>query len=129
MDSALNNLQRLICHKTQQTKPNQNLSIIIIAHTKIILIKHFCIKTKKEKIWVETHWPINKPANVFALRFTFSTHTHTQTQTYIYIYIYINQIHTHTRTNGVLNARAHIHTRTHTRTHTCTYFESIPCPL
>ena len=23
MDLALNNLQRLICHKTQQTKPNQ----------------------------------------------------------------------------------------------------------
>ena len=25
MDLALNNLQRLICHKTQQTKPNQTL--------------------------------------------------------------------------------------------------------
>ena len=25
MDLALNNLQRLICHKTQQTKPNQKL--------------------------------------------------------------------------------------------------------
>ena len=25
MDLALNNLQRLICHKTQQTKPNQLL--------------------------------------------------------------------------------------------------------
>ena len=24
MDLALNNLQRLICHKTQQTKPNQS---------------------------------------------------------------------------------------------------------
>ena len=24
MDLALNKLQRLICHKTQQTKPNQN---------------------------------------------------------------------------------------------------------
>ena len=24
MDLVLNNLQRLICHKTQQTKPNQN---------------------------------------------------------------------------------------------------------
>ena len=24
MDLALNNLQRLICHKTQQTKPNNN---------------------------------------------------------------------------------------------------------
>ena len=25
MDLALNNLQRLICHKTQQTKPNQTI--------------------------------------------------------------------------------------------------------
>ena len=24
MNMALNNLQRLICHKTQQTKPNQS---------------------------------------------------------------------------------------------------------
>ena len=27
MDLALNNLQRLICHKTQQTKPNQTQNI------------------------------------------------------------------------------------------------------
>ena len=26
MDLALNNLQRLICHKTHQTKPNQTLN-------------------------------------------------------------------------------------------------------
>ena len=25
MDLALNNLQRLICHKTQQTKPTHNI--------------------------------------------------------------------------------------------------------
>ena len=25
MDLALNNLQRLICHKTEQTKPNQRI--------------------------------------------------------------------------------------------------------
>ena len=28
MDLALNNLQRLICHKAQQTKPNQNSTFI-----------------------------------------------------------------------------------------------------
>ena len=33
MDLALNNLQRLICHKTQQTKPNQ----IRILGKKVIL--------------------------------------------------------------------------------------------
>ena len=27
MNLALNNLQRLICHKTQQTKPNQSFQI------------------------------------------------------------------------------------------------------
>ena len=27
MDLALNNLQRLICHKTKQTKPNRNFTI------------------------------------------------------------------------------------------------------
>ena len=29
MDLALNNLQRLICHKTQQTKPNQTKSMVL----------------------------------------------------------------------------------------------------
>ena len=27
MDLALNNLQRLICHKTQQTKPNESITL------------------------------------------------------------------------------------------------------
>ena len=42
MDLALNNLQRLICHKTQQTKPNQtnqilteSVSILITALEKV----------------------------------------------------------------------------------------------
>ena len=30
MDLVLNNLQRLICHKTQQTKPNQNKTIFMV---------------------------------------------------------------------------------------------------
>ena len=30
MDLALNNLQRLICHKTQQTKPNQTISFFLL---------------------------------------------------------------------------------------------------
>ena len=30
MDLALNNLQRLICHKTQQTKPNLYLRCIVM---------------------------------------------------------------------------------------------------
>ena len=29
MDLALNNLQRLICHKTQQAKPNQTIMLFI----------------------------------------------------------------------------------------------------
>ena len=29
MDLALNNLQRLICHKTQQTKPNHRIYKVI----------------------------------------------------------------------------------------------------
>ena len=30
MDLALNNLQRLICHKTQQTKPNLSMGQITV---------------------------------------------------------------------------------------------------
>ena len=30
MDLALNNLQRLVCHKTQQTKPNQTKLTFIV---------------------------------------------------------------------------------------------------
>ena len=33
MDLALNNLQRLICHKTQQTKPNQTKQNDAYVHT------------------------------------------------------------------------------------------------
>ena len=29
MDLALNNLQRLICHKTHQTKPKPSLSLLL----------------------------------------------------------------------------------------------------
>ena len=35
MDLALNNLQRLICHKTQQTKPNEVFKYC--AQTKIVI--------------------------------------------------------------------------------------------
>ena len=64
---------------------NQNLSIIIISHTKMILIKHFCIQ---KKIKVETHWQMNKSANVFFFRFIFCKYILSDS-TYIYIYIYI----------------------------------------
>ena len=69
-------------HITTCTSPdeefylNKNLSIIIISHTEIILIKYFCIQ---KKIKVETRWQINKLSNISFFRFTFFT--------YIYIYI------------------------------------------
>ena len=43
----------------------------IISHTKIILIKHFCIQ---KKIEVETHWKINKPSNIFLPFYLFYEH-------------------------------------------------------
>ena len=48
MDLALNNLQRLICHKTQQTKSNQtNLSSFFC--TQFFDIKQHNAKIKKVK--------------------------------------------------------------------------------
>ena len=44
MDLALNNLQRLICHKTQQTKPNQTYTH---THTIYIYIYKYIIQ-----IWI-----------------------------------------------------------------------------
>ena len=44
MDLALNNLQRLICHKTHQTKPNQIKIIfkqIYMTHTSVINSSQF----------------------------------------------------------------------------------------
>ena len=50
MDMALNNLQRLICHTTQQTKPNQTKEI---ARYQITLLtnqrKTLFIKPKENK--------------------------------------------------------------------------------
>ena len=72
--SILSTSINLFFHIARSTSPdedfelNQNLSIIIISHTKIILIKHFCIK---KKIEVETRWQINKPWNIFFIHFIF----------------------------------------------------------
>ena len=66
MDLALNNLQRLICHKTQQTKPNQkyywlffrtsdnkspcpNFIIIIINN---IIIQYIYIYIYLKRFWI-----------------------------------------------------------------------------
>ena len=38
MDLALNNLERLICHKTQQTKPNQTKVVVFLFSVIIIII-------------------------------------------------------------------------------------------
>ena len=42
MDSALNNLQRLICHKTQQTKPSLSLSLYIYIYIYIYIYQLLC---------------------------------------------------------------------------------------
>ena len=45
MDLALNNLQRLICHKTNQTKPNKTATVRLLFTN---LINH---PSKMNKIW------------------------------------------------------------------------------
>ena len=47
MDLALNNLQRLICHKTQQTKPNHQDDIATHFGKKVtkIKMKEILVKT------------------------------------------------------------------------------------
>ena len=42
MDLALNNLQRLICHKTQQTKPNQTKSCVAQSAVAVEYADYFC---------------------------------------------------------------------------------------
>ena len=49
MDLALNNLQRLICHKTQQTKPNH------ILYTHMFILKTYIIYTHKHIYILDTH--------------------------------------------------------------------------
>ncbi len=46
MDLALNNLQRLICHKTQQTKPNQTKNQSTRKKRKVLRL---CQRTKQEE--------------------------------------------------------------------------------
>ena len=43
---ALNNLQRLICHKTQQTKPNQTLTISLGGCNKRVHSFLKCVRPK-----------------------------------------------------------------------------------
>ena len=48
MDLVLNNLQRLICHKTQQTKPEVDLRNLMVV--KIQILKNY-EKKKKMNEW------------------------------------------------------------------------------
>ena len=47
MDLALNNLQRLICHKTQQTKPSK-LLFIFFPFTVFILLSSFLLQVQSQ---------------------------------------------------------------------------------
>ena len=66
---------------------NQNLFIIIISHTKIILIKNFAFQ---KKIEVETRWQINKPSNNFLSFYLF------------YVYIYVEKLITTIKVEGMI---------------------------
>ena len=44
MDLALNNQQRLICHKTQQTKPNQTKNIASICNSYPVFSSKFIVR-------------------------------------------------------------------------------------
>ena len=44
MDLALNNLQRLICHKTQQTKPNH---LLLAAQNSYNIMRANCLKQQE----------------------------------------------------------------------------------
>ena len=77
MDLALNNLQRLICHKTQQTnKPNQITNPLYVAPD----------SWRRDRI--NTFMCALLQVIVDALSLSLS-HTHTHIYIYIYIYIYI----------------------------------------
>ena len=54
MDLALNNLQRLICHKTQQTKPNQKA--LRVAITDSSMLKTFQQQKKKKNNETLARW-------------------------------------------------------------------------
>ena len=79
MDLALNNLQRLIWHKTQQTKPNQTnqtLLTYIIPTSSYLSLDEISIFLKHLlHVHIHNHSP---PPHI-----------------YIYIYIYINKSHMH----------------------------------
>ena len=49
MDLALNNLQRLICHKTKQTKPNQ---------TRQVRVKQ-PVRTYLQQLCADTGWSLD----------------------------------------------------------------------
>ena len=56
MDLALNNLQRLICHKTQQTKPSCNVKI---SENKIMgssIFQFFLVFPLKKKFQYSKVW-------------------------------------------------------------------------
>ena len=88
MDLALNNLQGLICHKTQPTKPTNlsiYLSILKLRDPQVDLFSTIiiffytcfqCLHFNQEDHNTHTHTHLH-------------THTHTHTHTHIYIYIYL----------------------------------------
>ena len=77
MDLALNNLQRLICHKTQQTKPNQNYMIRIInTYEKDLAFNNLqwliCQKTKPKQTKISVKSAVaGNQGNISAIFFCF----------------------------------------------------------
>ena len=77
MDLALNNLQRLICHKTEPTNQTDINSVFIKIRENISNKKCYVVVSKPKHIHTHTH-----------------TCTHTHSHTYIHTYAY-----THTKLN------------------------------
>ena len=91
MDLVLNNLQRLICHKTQQTKPNQSGNdtvtqcyLLLYKLNRSIMVKCFsyCILRLLKKL--ELLW---EPFGAWGSKAL----PNCLTDIYIYIYIYIKK--------------------------------------
>ena len=84
MDLALNNLQRLICHKTKQTKPITQKSTEFTKSTVFC-----CWNCAFNYSFSFCH------LYIFSTRMQFNEdilYTHTHTHTHIYIYIYMIEI-------------------------------------
>ena len=110
MDLALNNLERLICHKTQTNKQTNKQSTVFSSPSQPDMASCFEEEVTHTHARIDTH----TRARVFECKIYTCIHSHTHT----------HGVSTHTIAHGYTRPHTQTHARAHTHAHTFTHMHT-----